>query len=91
MRRAFLIAGAELRLLMRSRLAVIGLISLLLLSATAAVSSASHMSGERATRAAHQVETDALFEAQPDRHPHRMVHYGTYVYRPVSALRAVVA
>ena len=88
MRRAFLIAGAELRLLMRSRLAVIGLISLLLLSATAAVSSASHMSGERATRAAHQVETDALFEAQPDRHPHRMVHYGTYVYRPVSALAA---
>ena len=88
MRRAFLIAGAELRLLMRSRLAVIGLISLLLLSATAAVSSASHMGGERATRAAHQVETDALFEAQPDRHPHRMVHYGTYVYRPVSALAA---
>lgn len=88
MRRAFLIAGAELRLLMRSRVAVIGLISMLLLSATAAVSSASHMGGERATRAAHQVETDALFEAQPDRHPHRMVHYGTYVYRPVSALAA---
>jgi ABC-2 type transport system permease protein len=88
MTRALLIAGAELRLLMRSRLAVIGLISLLLLSATAAVSSAGHMGGERATRAAHQIETDALFEAQPDRHPHRMVHYGTYVYRPVSALAA---
>jgi len=88
MRRALLIAGAELRLLLRSRLAAIGLISLLLLSAIAAVSSASHMSAERAARMAHQVETDALFEAQPARHPHRMVHYGTYVYRPVSALAA---
>lgn len=88
MRRALLIAGAEWRLLLRSRLAVIGLVSLLLLSAIAAVSSASHMGAERDLRAAQQVETDALFEAQPDRHPHRMVHYGTYVYRPVSALAA---
>lgn len=39
-------------------------------------------------RAAQQIETDELFEAQPARHPHRMVHYGTYVYRPVSALAA---
>ena len=88
MRRALLIAGAELRLLLRSQLAVIGLVSLLLLSAIAAISSASHMNAERATRAAHQIETDELFEAQPARHPHRMVHYGTYVYRPVSALAA---
>lgn len=88
MRRALLIAGAELRLLLRSQLAVIGLVSLLLLSAIAAVSSARHMSAERAARVAHQVETDEQFEAQPARHPHRMVHYGTYVYRPVSALAA---
>lgn len=88
MRRALLIAGAEWQLLLRSRLAVIGLVSLLLLSAVAAVSSASHMGAERDLRQAHQVETDELFEAQPDRHPHRMVHYGTYVYRPVSALAA---
>jgi ABC-2 type transport system permease protein len=86
MRRALLIAGAELRLLQRSQLAVIGLVSLLLLSAIAAFSSASHMSAERAVRAAHQIETNELFEAQPARHPHRMVHYGTYAYRPVSAL-----
>lgn len=88
MRRALRIAGAELRLLVRSRLAVIGLVSMLLLSAIAAMSSAGHIHTERAARAAHQIETDALFEAQPARHPHRMVHYGTYVYRPVSALAA---
>lgn len=88
MTRVLLIAGAEWRLLLRSRLAVIGLVSLLLLSAIAAISSASHMGAERDLRAAQQVETDALFKAQPDRHPHRMVHYGTYVYRPVSALAA---
>jgi ABC-2 type transport system permease protein len=88
MKRAILIARAEMQLLQRSRVALLGLVSLMLLSAIAAVSSASHMSAERATRAAHQVETDDLFEAQPARHPHRMVHYGTYAYRPVSALAA---
>jgi len=88
MTRALCIAGAELLLLVRSRLAMTGLVSLLLLSAIAAVTSASQMNAERATRAAHQIETDDLFEAQPARHPHRMVHYGTYVYRPVSALAA---
>lgn len=88
MTRVLLIAGAEWRLLLRSRLAVIGLVSLLLLSAIAAISSVGHMAAERDLRAAQQVETDALFKAQPDRHPHRMVHYGTYVYRPVGALAA---
>jgi ABC-2 type transport system permease protein len=88
MRRVLLVAGAEWRLLLRSRLAVIGLVSLLLLSAIAAISSAGHMGAERDLRAAQQVETDELFKAQPDRHPHRMVHYGTYVYRPVGALAA---
>lgn len=88
MMRGLLIAQAELLLLLRSRLALIGLISLLLLSVIAAVSSVSHVHAERAVRASQQIETDALFEAQPARHPHRMVHYGTYVYRPVSALAA---
>jgi ABC-2 type transport system permease protein len=86
---ALLVARAELRHMARSRLAVIGLVALLLLSTVAAATSIQHMSAERAVRAAHQIETDALFEAQPARHPHRMVHYGTYVYRPVSPLAAV--
>lgn len=86
MRRSLLVAGGELVHLARSRLAVIGLISLVLLSTIAAATSAAQMNAERAVRSALQTETDELFEDQPARHPHRMVHYGTYAYRPVSAL-----
>lgn len=86
MKRAHLIAGAELRLLARSRVALIGVLALLLLSGISVATSHAHMSGEQAGRVANQAATDKLFEAQPARHPHRMVHYGSYVYRPVSAL-----
>jgi ABC-2 type transport system permease protein len=86
MKRAGLIAGAELALMLRSRVALIGMLALLLLSAIAATTSNVHMAAERLGRVANQTQTDALFEAQPARHPHRMVHYGSYVYRPVGAL-----
>lgn len=86
MRRANLIAGAELALMVRSRVALIGVIALLLLSTIAAATSHAHMAQELASRLANQTQTDALFEAQPARHPHRMVHYGSYVYRPIGTL-----
>jgi ABC-2 type transport system permease protein len=88
MSKAWRIAGAELALLSRSRAAIIGVVALLLLSAIAAVTSAAQMQTELAQREALQQKTDALFEAQPARHPHRMVHYGTYAYRPISPLAA---
>jgi ABC-2 type transport system permease protein len=88
MRRASLIAAGELRLLARSRLAWLGLGTLLLLALVAAATSWAHVERERAARAAHQHVADELFDAQPDRHPHRMVHYGTYVYRPLGVLSA---
>lgn len=88
MSNALRIAAAELTLLLRARVALIGVVALLLLSAIAAVTSATQMQSERANRETLQVETDALFEAQPARHPHRMVHYGTYAYRPISPLAA---
>lgn len=86
MRRAVLIARAELALMFRSHVALIGVIALLLLSAIAAATSQAHMAQERFSRLANQTQTDALFEAQPARHPHRMVHYGSYVYRPIGPL-----
>lgn len=82
------IAAAELRLMLRSRLALVGLAALLLLSAIAAVTSAVQMTAAAAARAEAQELTDAQFKAQPDRHPHRMVHYGTYALRPVGPLAA---
>lgn len=88
MSRTLLIARAELVFLARSRMAAIGIVALVCLSAIAGFTSFAHMERERASRATHQLEADAIFEAQPDRHPHRMVHYGQYAYRPVSALSA---
>ncbi len=82
------IAAAELRLMRRSRLALIGLASLLLLSVIAAITSAVQMSAAATARADAQSATDAQFKSQPDRHPHRMVHYGTYALRPVGPLAA---
>lgn len=88
MNQALTIAGAELRLMLRSRLALVGIATLLLLSAIAAVTSATQMSAAAEMRAEAQAATDAQFKAQPDRHPHRMVHYGTYALRPVGPLAA---
>lgn len=86
MRRAKLIAGAEFAFMVRSRSALIGVIALLLLSTIAAATSHAHLAQERVSRVSNQTQTDALFEAQPARHPHRMVHYGSYVYRPIGTL-----
>lgn len=88
MNRSLIIAAAELRLMLRSRLALVGVVTLLLLSAIAAVTSAVQMTEAARARAQAQTETDEQFEAQPDRHPHRMVHYGTYALRPVGPLAA---
>jgi ABC-2 type transport system permease protein len=88
MSRSLIIAAAELRLMLRSRLALVGVVTLLLLSAIAAVTSAVQMAETAQARAQAQIETDEQFKAQPNRHPHRMVHYGTYALRPVGPLAA---
>lgn len=88
MKRALAVARGELRLLVRSRLAWLGVGTLLALALVAAATSWAHLEREHAARTAHQHAADALFDAQPDRHPHRMVHYGTYVYRPLGVLAA---
>ena len=88
MSRAWRIAAEDLRLLARTRAAWVGLIVLMLLSSIAAATSASQAAREREARAESQAAAVRAFEKQPDRHPHRVVHYGTYVHRPVSPLAA---
>lgn len=75
------IAVAEWRCWRRSRLAVgaAALMALLLLATT--VWTTLRLQAERAERQHHQAQAEAAFLAQPDRHPHRMVHYGHYVFR----------
>jgi len=84
-----LIAADELRYWRRSKLALAVLLTLLLVSAGAAIVSNAEVSLRAAERASQQAEADAIFQAQPDRHPHRMVHYGHYVYRGASPLTVI--
>ncbi|WP_254554927.1 hypothetical protein, partial [Salmonella enterica] len=52
------------------------------------VTSWTHQQGIAASRAQHQSHADHAFEAQPDRHPHRVVHYGHFIVRPLGPLAA---
>lgn len=83
---AWRIAIEEWRLMIRNRVALAaGLLTVVLLATAAWVS---HEQRETLTsaRAHYQALVDGQFDAQPDRHPHRMVHYGHFVFRPLPAL-----
>lgn len=83
-----LIAMDELRLMLRNRIAVTACVLLVLLTLVAMLTSWTHQRGITELRARHQAAAEQAFDAQPDRHPHRVVHYGTFVYRPLSPLAA---
>jgi len=83
-----LIARDELRLIARNRVAVIAFGLLVLLTLVAVLSSWSHQRGIAELRARHAHAADAAFDTQPDRHPHRVVHYGTFIFRPLGPLAA---
>ncbi|MEJ2458550.1 MAG: ABC transporter permease subunit, partial [Novosphingobium sp.] len=83
-----LIARDELRLMARNRVAVIAFGLLVLLTLVAVLSSWSHQRSVAELRARHAHTADAAFDAQPDRHPHRVVHYGTFIFRPLGPLAA---
>lgn len=82
------IAREEWRLLRRDRVAVIGLLLLLVLTAAAAFSAWDQRRTAHLERSRYQAQVDHEFEAAPDRHPHRMVHYGTFAFRPINPLAA---
>jgi len=83
-----LIARDELRLLVRNRVAIIGIALLLMLTLAAVASAWAHQRGIAELRSRHAHAAEAAFDAQPDRHPHRMVHYGTFIFRPLGPLAA---
>ena len=85
----FRIASEEWRLWYRSRLAWAGLVTFLALLAATAVVTAVRVSAVNHRRLDHQARAEARFGEQPDRHPHRMVHYGHYAFRPPTPLAMV--
>lgn len=82
------IAVEEWRLMRRDRVAMLGLALLLVLSAMAAFTAWDQRRDAAEQRQRHQAQVDHEFDAQPDRHPHRMVHYGHFVFRPLNPLAA---
>ena len=75
------IAADEWRYWKRSRLAASVLLIGVILLAGAALLTGVRMSEAAHERAHLQTTAQETFLAQPDRHPHRMVHYGHYVFR----------
>lgn len=81
-----IVAKEEWRYWRRSELAFWAAILFLVLLVTTTATTAVRIAAEQEERSHHQNEAEATFAEQPDRHPHRMVHYGHYVFRTPSPL-----
>lgn len=80
------IAAQEWRYWIRTKLAsAVALIALLLVCASV-YATYHQVNKERETRSSLQISAENTFRDQPARHPHRMVHYGHYVFRAPTAL-----
>jgi ABC-2 type transport system permease protein len=82
------IARDEWRHLFRDRAAVMGLLLLTVLTLLASLNAYEHQRSVNAERAHYQAQANQEFETQPDRHPHRMVHFGHFLFRPLNPLAA---
>ena len=83
---AYTIAAEEWRYWSRTKLGAVVAMLALILVCISVFSSWSQQANEKATRESLQIKAEETFRSQPDRHPHRMVHYGHYVFRTPTAL-----
>lgn len=82
------IAREEWRIMSRNRVAMSGLLLLTLLTLMAILSAFEHQRHTSTERTHYQTLANQAFENQPDRHPHRVAHYGHFLFRPLNALAA---
>ncbi|MEM1144743.1 MAG: DUF3526 domain-containing protein [Pseudomonadota bacterium] len=82
----WLIATDEIRYWRRSRLALWSTILFMSVLLATVLITTTRIETERNERMHHQQEAEQTFLDQPARHPHRMVHYGHYVYRTPTPL-----
>lgn len=80
------VAREEWRAMRRNHVAVTAAILLLVLTCAALLVSFEQVNAANLERARFQSSSDAQWQSQPDRHPHRVVHYGHYVFRPLTPL-----
>ncbi|WP_395344500.1 ABC transporter permease [Ningiella sp. W23] len=80
------VAKDEWRYWYRSKVALVVLIIGVVLSLSSVVVTAVNMHELSHERQSMQKTSEDVFMEQPDRHPHRMVHYGHYAFRTPSPL-----
>lgn len=83
------IAAAECRRLLRDRSGLIAIAIVLLFVCVSVLTTYQRSVNLQAQRDAHAATADAQWQGQPDRHPHRVVHYGDFVFKPASMLAAI--
>lgn len=88
MRPLVLLVANDWRLMRRSPVAPVALVLLIGLVLVASLTALAHHAHTDDMRARLQAQVDQEFDGQPSRHPHRMVHYGHFVFRPLPALAA---
>lgn len=76
----------EFRSWQRSKLAVFCFAIFALLVVITSLLTGARIDHQRHQLQHHQGQAEETFLAQPDRHPHRMVHYGHYVFRTPAIL-----
>lgn len=81
MNAALTIASDELRYWLRSKLALYVVVLFTVILVSVSVLTTLRIQAESSERDHHQTEAEETFLDQPDRHPHRMVHYGHYIFR----------
>jgi len=84
-----IIALQEWRYWSRTKLAAVIALLALSLIIISVFATFSQVTKEKNTRESLQVKAEETFRDQPARHPHRMVHYGHYVFRTPTALAAL--
>ncbi|WP_298852585.1 DUF3526 domain-containing protein [uncultured Aquimonas sp.] len=80
------IAREELRWLLRHGLSRTAAVLMLILMLAATVAALDQRTRADSARARAQASSDQAFLDQPDRHPHRVVHYGQFALRPLGPL-----
>lgn len=83
------IAAGEWQFWLRSRLALASFIIMAGVLTVTSFVTVTRVDEVRRDRLGHQVAAEEKFLAQPDRHPHRMVHYGHYAYRVPGPLAVI--
>lgn len=86
MKQVWFIAAAEWRYWLRSHLAWSGALIFMVLIVVTSTLTTIRIDAQTHLREHQQTQAEETFLAQPDRHPHRMVHYGHYVFRAPTLL-----